>query len=207
MSESEKKSTELSFTDSLIQVLKERRFDGVLRSPSLNSKWTEIPASSTLSEEEMVAAAEDDEIYRKLEFLKQFFSDLVRKYAEESNSEHYRVASEGLDAVQRIIDGELDCVGRLEVILVKASGLFRDNQLVSESANIHNGRQTSSSSIQGERWSKPMSKCEMMGLIGLDGYRKFNSWAKQFGLKSAGNRQLWTIRVDIMDVNTRKRFE
>lgn len=59
---------------------------------------------------------------------------------------------------------------------------------------------------EGE-WSKPMSKREMMGKVRIHGYTKFNSWAKQYDIKPAPNRQIWTIRLDGMDKNTRSKFE
>lgn len=56
-------------------------------------------------------------------------------------------------------------------------------------------------------WSNPMTKSTMMSKIGIDGYKKFNTFAKQHGLQQAGNRQLWQIRLDRMDKNTRQKFE
>jgi hypothetical protein len=60
--------------------------------------------------------------------------------------------------------------------------------------------------LEGE-WSNPMTKSAMMSRVGIDGYKKFNTFAKQYGLRKAGNRQLWQIRLDNMDENTRKKFE
>jgi hypothetical protein len=60
--------------------------------------------------------------------------------------------------------------------------------------------------LEGE-WSNPMTKSAMMSRINIDGYKKFNTFAKQYGLQKAGNRQLWQIRLDKMDKNTRQKFE
>ena len=59
---------------------------------------------------------------------------------------------------------------------------------------------------EGE-WSNPMTKSTMMSKVNIDGYKKFNTFAKQYGLRKAGNRQLWQIRLDRMDKNTRQKFE
>jgi len=55
--------------------------------------------------------------------------------------------------------------------------------------------------------SNPMTKSAMMSRVGIDGYKKFNTFAKQHGLQQAGNRQLWQIRLDRMDKNTKQKFE
>ena len=60
--------------------------------------------------------------------------------------------------------------------------------------------------LEGE-WSNPMTKSAMMSRVNIDGYKKFNTFAKQYGLQKAGNRQLWQIRLDKMDKNTRQKFE
>ena len=60
--------------------------------------------------------------------------------------------------------------------------------------------------LEGE-WSNPMTKSTMMSKVNIDGYKKFNTFAKQHGLRKAGNRQLWQIRLDRMDKNTRQKFE
>lgn len=61
-------------------------------------------------------------------------------------------------------------------------------------------------SLEGE-WSNPMTKSAMMSKVKIYGYKKFNTFAKQYGLRQAGNRQLWQIRLDGMDRNTRQKFE
>jgi len=61
-------------------------------------------------------------------------------------------------------------------------------------------------SLEGE-WSNPMTKSTMMSKVNTYGYKKFNTFAKQYGLRQAGNRQLWQIRLDGMDRNTRQKFE
>ena len=60
--------------------------------------------------------------------------------------------------------------------------------------------------LEGE-WSDPMTKSAMMSRVGIDGYKKFNTFAKQHGLHKAGNRQLWQIRLDGMDKTTRQKLE
>jgi len=60
--------------------------------------------------------------------------------------------------------------------------------------------------LEGE-WSNPMTKLAMMSRVGIYGYKKFNTFIKQYKLRQAGNRQLWQIRLDGMDINTRRKFE
>jgi hypothetical protein len=59
---------------------------------------------------------------------------------------------------------------------------------------------------EGE-WSNPMTKTKMMKTLHIAGYSKFATFAKQYGLRQAGNRQLWQIRLDDIDKNTRQKFE
>ena len=59
---------------------------------------------------------------------------------------------------------------------------------------------------EGER-SKPMKKSKMMVAIGIDSYKTFNAWAKDKEIKPAGNRQTFTIRLDILDTATRQKLE
>jgi hypothetical protein len=56
-------------------------------------------------------------------------------------------------------------------------------------------------------WSNPMSKRTIMVALKIDGYKKFNTFAKLHGIRGAGNRQLWQIRLDKMDKMTRERIE
>ena len=56
-------------------------------------------------------------------------------------------------------------------------------------------------------WSNPMSKNKMMKALGMPSYKKFNAFAKQHGIKMAGNRQTFQIRLDGMDITTRKKLE
>ena len=60
--------------------------------------------------------------------------------------------------------------------------------------------------IEG-KWSKPMSKSAMRNALKIDGCRSFDTFAKQQGIRQAGNRQLWQIRLDTMDEATRKKLE
>ena len=60
--------------------------------------------------------------------------------------------------------------------------------------------------ISEQEWSKPMSKSDMMTRLGIDSYKKFNSWSKQYGIKEAGNRQTFTIRLDNMDKQNRSKL-
>ena len=60
--------------------------------------------------------------------------------------------------------------------------------------------------VEGE-WSKPASKSKMMKAIGISSYKKFNAFAHMHGIKQAGNRKLWQIRVDLMDKTTRSKLE
>ena len=56
-------------------------------------------------------------------------------------------------------------------------------------------------------WSKPESKSRFMAILGMDSVKKFNAWVKTVGIRQAGNRQLWQIRVDTLDPRTRKLIE
>lgn len=55
--------------------------------------------------------------------------------------------------------------------------------------------------------SKPMSKSEMMKALRIDSYKKFNAWGKDKALKQTGNRQTFTIRLDLLDTKSRQRLE
>ena len=61
---------------------------------------------------------------------------------------------------------------------------------------------------EGER-SIPMTKKAMKTAIGFNdaGYDSFNAWAKLHDIKEAGNRQLFTVRLDGLDKLTRSRLE
>ena len=59
--------------------------------------------------------------------------------------------------------------------------------------------------LAGE-WSKPMTKSAMKNALRIDGYRTFDTFAEQHGIKKIG-RQLWQIRLDAMDKTTRKKLE
>jgi hypothetical protein len=65
--------------------------------------------------------------------------------------------------------------------------------------------QASSSSAPEGEWSIPMSKAEMASRLELKP-RAFETFAKQHGLKPL-SRQLFQIRVDTMDIKTRRRIE
>ena len=59
--------------------------------------------------------------------------------------------------------------------------------------------------LAGE-WSKPMTKSAMKNALRIDGYRTFDTFAEQHGIRKIG-RQLWQIRLDAMDKTTRKKLE
>lgn len=59
--------------------------------------------------------------------------------------------------------------------------------------------------LEGE-WSNPMTKSALMKKVSIDGYKKFKTFAEMYGLCQAGNRQLWQIRIDRMDSNTKQKF-
>jgi hypothetical protein len=61
-------------------------------------------------------------------------------------------------------------------------------------------------SPEGE-WSKPMGKSKMMSSVGMSSYKKFNAFAKKHGIREAGNRQTFQIRLDGMDITTRNKLE
>jgi phage-related protein len=60
--------------------------------------------------------------------------------------------------------------------------------------------------IEGE-WLKPMTKSRMRKTLRMDGDKAFNTFAEHCGIRPAGNRQLWQIRLDTMDPTTRKKLE
>lgn len=59
---------------------------------------------------------------------------------------------------------------------------------------------------EGER-SKPMSKSKMMAALKIDSYKTFNAWARDKAIKPEGNRQTFTIRLDLLDPKTRQKLE
>jgi hypothetical protein len=59
---------------------------------------------------------------------------------------------------------------------------------------------------EGE-WSKPMGKSKMMNSLGMSSYKKFNAFAMKYGIREAGNRQTFQIRLDGMDKATRNKLE
>ena len=61
--------------------------------------------------------------------------------------------------------------------------------------------------IAGQERSKPMSKSKMMSALKIDSFKTFNAWAKDKGMKQAGNRQTFTIRLDLLDAKTRQKLE
>lgn len=58
-----------------------------------------------------------------------------------------------------------------------------------------------------EEWTKPMSKAKMMAAIGVDSPKTFNAFAKIHGIKQAGNRQTFRLRLDKMDQKTRSKLD
>lgn len=60
--------------------------------------------------------------------------------------------------------------------------------------------------IEGE-WSRAMTKNTMRKALGLESYEVFNSFAKTIGIRQAGNRQTWQIRLDTCDARTRQKLE
>ena len=68
------------------------------------------------------------------------------------------------------------------------------------------GESAGQSVPEGE-WSKPMTKAKMMDILGLDSYKTFNAFAKQKGIRQAGNRRTWQLRLDGLDRATRERFD
>lgn len=72
---------------------------------------------------------------------------------------------------------------------------------------MHNKLSSSASpEVEGE-WSTPASKSKMMKAIGIASYKKFNAFARMHGIKQAGNRKLWQIRINSMDRTTRSKLE
>jgi hypothetical protein len=59
---------------------------------------------------------------------------------------------------------------------------------------------------EGE-WSKPMTKTKMMELLGIDSPKTFKAFANRIGIRRAGNRQTWQLRVDKLDARNRAKIE
>ena len=59
---------------------------------------------------------------------------------------------------------------------------------------------------EGE-WSKPMSKSLMRSTLGIENEHKFNAYAKSVGIKPAGNRQTWQLRLDTLSPKDRSKME
>jgi len=59
---------------------------------------------------------------------------------------------------------------------------------------------------EGE-WSKPMTKRAMMDILRLDSYKTFNAFARRKGIRQAGNRKTWQLRLDGLDQETREKFK
>ena len=57
--------------------------------------------------------------------------------------------------------------------------------------------------------SNPRTKKEFMRALGLPAgaYKTFNAFAERHGIRQAGNRQLWQLRLDGMDAATRAKIE
>ncbi len=88
---------------------------------------------------------------------------------------------------------------------LKSKGLFDERNQIPTKRKLKK-KKIKPKHIEGE-WSNPMSMSTMMSKVSVDGYKKFKTWAKQYDLQNAGNRQLWKIRLDQMDLNTRNKFE
>lgn len=94
-----------------------------------------------------------------------------------------------------------------ELILLHNNIHTRTCDLIDSFINLHNRLHTSAPPpVEGE-WSKPASKKELMVAVGINSYKKFNAFAKCYGIKQAGNRKLWQIRLDSMDQQTRSKLE
>ena len=94
-------------------------------------------------------------------------------------------------------------------ILISMHGKVTEltHSLIHSFIEMHNKLSSSASSeVEGE-WSRPASKKELMTAIGIESYKKFNAFAEMYGIKQAGNRKLWQIRVDSMDRITRAKLE
>jgi hypothetical protein len=56
-------------------------------------------------------------------------------------------------------------------------------------------------------WSKPMSKARMMRALGIDSRASFRAWLKDKEVRPAGNRQTWSIRLDMLDQRSRGKLD
>jgi len=81
---------------------------------------------------------------------------------------------------------------------------YRDKRLPEKPTKASRGKPAD---IASQEWSKPMSKSKMMAALKIDSYKTFNAWAKDKAMKQAGNRQTFTIRLDVLDAKTRQKLE
>ena len=103
------------------------------------------------------------------------------------------ISSDGLDALEDVLDK------------IWAYKQATDDKPSSNEA-VKTKQQKHIKTLEGE-WSNPMTKSDMMIRLHINGYKKFNTFAKVYGLYKVGNRQLWQIRLDGMDKNTRQKLE
>jgi hypothetical protein len=59
---------------------------------------------------------------------------------------------------------------------------------------------------QNSDYSKPMPKIDMMKALKIDGFSKFNSFAKRHGIKKI-NRKLWQLRLNDLSSREREKLE
>ena len=64
---------------------------------------------------------------------------------------------------------------------------------------------------QGEIWSAPMKKCDIMRKLEIDSYKKLTSCCRAgtYQIQPAGkgtNRELWQIRLDTLDARQQAKF-
>jgi hypothetical protein len=62
-----------------------------------------------------------------------------------------------------------------------------------------------------KNWSAPMKKCDIMGKLGIDSYKKLTSCCEAgvYEIRPAGtgdNRELWEIRLDTLSANLKDKF-
>jgi len=74
-------------------------------------------------------------------------------------------------------------------------------------AELMNPAEAATDSPTTGEWLTPVSLIDIANRLGNIGLQKARTMLKRYGLKPAGNRQLWTVRLDTMPTNIRSKLE
>lgn len=90
---------------------------------------------------------------------------------------------------------------QLEGLLIAARRADTGKTAHGKPADLGDGR------AAAQRWLRPMSLADLANRLGNITTDKARTILKEYGLKNAGNRQTWTVRLDTMPANLRARLE